>query len=339
MKTVCLCMIVKNERHNLPTVLNSVVGHINGWCIFDTGSTDGTQDYIKSFFLNAKIEGQLTESKWVNFAHNRNEYLKSDYVKQFDFILTLDGDEELLVHNPNWRENISMPFNLVEIREKTGHSYWCPYLVSTNIKTTYESVTHEYLVINEPNITPMKCKEIAVIHHAKTELRGKSIRDINMIQRELDTNPNIRPFLLFRYREYLAKSHQNLGNQSAAIENYKLALGVAKDISNSDTVTHKLPKENIWVIIYQLGVNLVSSGDSTGIQMLWDAYNYYPSRAEPLGFLMWYYKEIGHIQEAIRCGSIAITIPCPLNDVLEVDQRIYDNVIPSQFAELQKFLS
>ena len=46
-KKLCLNMIVKNERANLERCLEAVVNHIDCWVIGDTGSTDGTQDFIK----------------------------------------------------------------------------------------------------------------------------------------------------------------------------------------------------------------------------------------------------------------------------------------------------
>ena len=46
-KTLCLNMIVKNEMANLERCLGAVADHIGCWVIGDTGSTDGTQDFIR----------------------------------------------------------------------------------------------------------------------------------------------------------------------------------------------------------------------------------------------------------------------------------------------------
>ena len=58
-KTICLNMIVKNERANLERCLGSVAPYIACWMIGDTGSTDGTQDFIRSFFAARNIPGEL----------------------------------------------------------------------------------------------------------------------------------------------------------------------------------------------------------------------------------------------------------------------------------------
>ena len=73
MKTICLNMIVKNESKAIRKLLESVKNIIDYWVIFDTGSTDGTQDIIREFLQD--IPGELHERPWVDFAHNRNEAL------------------------------------------------------------------------------------------------------------------------------------------------------------------------------------------------------------------------------------------------------------------------
>jgi glycosyltransferase involved in cell wall biosynthesis len=84
MSTVCLSMIVKNETKILHECLDSVHPHIDYWVIVDTGSTDGTQEYIKQYFAEKGIPGELIERPWINFGHNRSEALdlctgKADY--------------------------------------------------------------------------------------------------------------------------------------------------------------------------------------------------------------------------------------------------------------------
>jgi hypothetical protein len=55
---LCLNMIVRNEMANLERCLDAVADHIDCWMIGDTGSTDGTQDFVKSFY---PVPGALHE--------------------------------------------------------------------------------------------------------------------------------------------------------------------------------------------------------------------------------------------------------------------------------------
>jgi glycosyltransferase involved in cell wall biosynthesis len=73
-QTICLNMIVKNEKPVLLKCLESVKPLIDYWMICDAGSTDGTQEAIRSFLKD--IPGELHERPWKGFAHNRNEALE-----------------------------------------------------------------------------------------------------------------------------------------------------------------------------------------------------------------------------------------------------------------------
>ncbi len=47
--SISLCMIVKDEEHNLPRCLDSVVDVVDEIIIVDTGSTDRTVEIAKSY--------------------------------------------------------------------------------------------------------------------------------------------------------------------------------------------------------------------------------------------------------------------------------------------------
>ena len=74
-KALCLNMIVKNEMANLERCLNSVAPYIACWVIGDTGSTDGTQEFIRSFFAARNIPGELHSFPFENFEQARNAAL------------------------------------------------------------------------------------------------------------------------------------------------------------------------------------------------------------------------------------------------------------------------
>ena len=51
MKNLSLCMIVKNEANIIKECFDSVIKFIDYWVICDTGSTDGTQEFIKNYYF------------------------------------------------------------------------------------------------------------------------------------------------------------------------------------------------------------------------------------------------------------------------------------------------
>ena len=77
MPTLCLTMIVKNEMGVLKRAFDSVVDYLDYWCIHDTGSTDGTQEFIKTYFKEKGIPGELFETPWKNFGYNRTLAVQS----------------------------------------------------------------------------------------------------------------------------------------------------------------------------------------------------------------------------------------------------------------------
>ena len=95
MATVCLSMIVKNETKILHECLDSVHPHIDYWVIVDTGSTDGTQDYIRNYFAEKGIPGELIERPWVDFGHNRTEALDL-CVGKGDYAWMIDADDKIV---------------------------------------------------------------------------------------------------------------------------------------------------------------------------------------------------------------------------------------------------
>ena len=71
---LCLNMIVKNEMANLERCLTAVADRIACWVIGDTGSTDGTQDFIHSFFAARNIPGELHSFPFHNFSPDRTKF-------------------------------------------------------------------------------------------------------------------------------------------------------------------------------------------------------------------------------------------------------------------------
>jgi hypothetical protein len=60
-KTLCLNMIVKNEMANLERWLGALAPYIACWVIGDTGSTDGTQDFVMTFLRRARLPGGVAQ--------------------------------------------------------------------------------------------------------------------------------------------------------------------------------------------------------------------------------------------------------------------------------------
>jgi tetratricopeptide (TPR) repeat protein len=114
-----LCMIVKNERENLPRCLASSKLYVDEMVVVDTGSEDGTPEI-------AAEQGAIVGGfEWCNdFAAARNYSLSLASGK---WILVLDADEQLVVSSDTFRQQLATQqeilaytLPLIEARETTS---------------------------------------------------------------------------------------------------------------------------------------------------------------------------------------------------------------------------
>jgi glycosyltransferase involved in cell wall biosynthesis len=138
---VCLNMIVKNEAHVIARCLAPLKPLISHWVIVDTGSSDGTQDIIRSEL--AEVEGSLHERPWVNFGHNRSEAITLAAGKA-DYIFTIDADEILQVDAGFAWGDLTHDMYMV-VKNRGARSYRIPSLVRDGLGWHWVGALHEYL--------------------------------------------------------------------------------------------------------------------------------------------------------------------------------------------------
>jgi len=99
-------MIVKNEERDLPRVLKSIEGVVDGLVIIDTGSTDKTEEVTRTVWTKPLIFETYTEAsrqdesgdwKLWDFSKARNVFVeKIDQIPSADYLIWFDADDELL---------------------------------------------------------------------------------------------------------------------------------------------------------------------------------------------------------------------------------------------------
>ena len=88
MKTISLCMIVKDEENVIERCLKSVKGIFDEIIIVDTGSSDNTKKIV------SKYTDKIYDYKWNNdFSEARNYSFSK---ATCDYIMWLDADDVLL---------------------------------------------------------------------------------------------------------------------------------------------------------------------------------------------------------------------------------------------------
>jgi glycosyltransferase involved in cell wall biosynthesis len=141
-KRLCLNMIVKNEMANLERCLVAVAPYIDCWVIGDTGSNDGTQECVRSFFAGRDIPRELHSFPFANFAQARNEALNRARASKlhFDYLLLTDADMELTVQSPAFSEDLTSA--AYKVLQRSGVAYWNNRLLRRNVPASYKGVSN-----------------------------------------------------------------------------------------------------------------------------------------------------------------------------------------------------
>ncbi|MER9581974.1 glycosyltransferase [Mesorhizobium sp. M0276] len=315
-KRLCLNMIVKNEMANLQRCLGAVAGHIDCWVIGDTGSTDGTQDFIKAFFADRNLPGELHEFPFLNFEQARNAALDQAYASPlaYDYLLFADADMELVVEDAGFRAQLEGPGYRLLQRADSGLIYWNTRLVRRDAGARYHGVTHEYLdVPGEVHGLP----NIWYKDHASGSNRvDKFERDIKLLLAALEKDPENH-----RYWFYLAQSYRDAGRTAEA------AVAYAKRAQMGGW------DEEAWNARLQEARCLQKLGDDAGfIRQALAAFNQRPQRAEPLYDLARFYRENGMNEVSVLFSEAGLAIKRPEQDILFLEDFIYTTGLQEEFA-------
>jgi glycosyltransferase involved in cell wall biosynthesis len=306
--TICLNLIVRDEAHVIHRCLDSVMPWIDRWVVVDTGSSDGTQEAIREHLR--EIPGELHERPWRNFGHNRTEALDLARGKA-DYTWVIDADE---VFSPSPGFTIPVldadAYRLRYEDPSTGVTWERMQLVRSILPWRFEGVFHEYLTGG--NAQTEKTLEGAVVltlgDGARSRDPEKVLKDCAVLEAAHLAEPDNPRYLL-----YMGDTCRRCGRPRKALDCYRQRLergGWA---------------EELWYCLYQIARVQASLDVDPGIVIasVLKAYQFRPTRAEPLWFLARECRLRNEFALAFLFAQMAVQIHMP-SDILFVERFVYD---------------
>ena len=301
---IILNMIVRNEKDVIKRCLESVKPLLDRWVIVDTGSTDGTQEFIRECL--ADVPGTLVEQPWVDFEWNRNQALALAKVDSGpeDYVLFMDADD-VLVNEPT--TDLTDTWDCYEIEEHDANlRFYRPFIVRANLPLRWVGKTHEYL---DGAMTASSTKLTGVYRQRGTktpeQYKVKLDRDLGILSSSDSDNP--------RTCFYLAQTLKDLGRLPEAIAIYdkRASLGGWE--------------EERWWALYESAMlhDRLGRAPAAVMYAYLQVYEARPTRAEPLVQLARYCRDRGLHQQAFMFAAAALQIPFPGSDRLFVDGDVY----------------
>ena len=300
--TIGLCMIVKDEATIIRRCLHTVLPLIDHWTIVDTGSTDGTQDIIRTFFEEVgqikKIPGELHERPWQDFAHNRSEALALARPKA-DYSMIIDADDTLSIPEgfvmpdltkDNYHFDIHYG-NVIHRRQQ---------LVKNTLPWCYRGVLHEYITCEGSKTEG----HLPLIIRCGTDgARRKDpqrfVKDAAILEKAIAEETD--PQLIQRNTFYLAQSWRDAGEKDKSIEVYLQRADQGGWI------------EEVYVSLLWAARQMVEAAypDFKVVQTFGRATAVCVARAEAWHGLAKYYRDVGRCGEGYLASARALVAPMP----------------------------
>lgn len=297
-------MIVKNEAHVIRRCLASALPLLDFILVADTGSTDGTQEVIRSFMREHGLPGEVVDEPWRDFAHNRSsamEWLRRR--PEIDYGLMLDADNYLIFGEgfDAARFKKDLKADLYDVMVRTAEVvHYSPLLFSNRLPFHYRGVLHEFLDGGyESRGMAGGFLSEQVQDSARNRNPNKYRDDVAVLEKALAAEDD--PMLARRYTFYLAQSHRDAGNAELSLENYLKRSGLGGW------------EEEVFVSFQMAGKLAGELGRSRGevIQHFLDAFEACPRRAESLHAAARLCREAGRYHQAYLFAKEGVAIPMP----------------------------
>jgi tetratricopeptide (TPR) repeat protein len=316
---ICISLIVKNNESTIGNCLKSVQEVASCISVCDMGSTDQTKELIETFFAATGIPGKIypRESQDVTYypiigATAAQKTLKSfGFALSKSYLLTLEPDQILSADSHLTEKLIDDSYLLLERSSLLSCYSYTPHLFRASLspeeignKTWSRSVKKMRAwvlddpepLLKKPDVDMTEEEEKKWFKDQQEQYKkDKLTQNIELYKESLKNNPENSKALL-----NLAHSYKSLKQYDEAIQFYRKCMEQGED------------KETVWLATYRIGE--CQEEMNVWIHALYwylEAYNYDPSRAEPLRKIATYYRSQGQSDLAYIFAKHGWRIPKP----------------------------
>ena len=315
----CL-MMVKDEEIRIHVSLDSVIGYVKCYIIYDTGSTDKTIEIIKNHCEKHKINLYMIQGEFVNFSVSRNVSLDYADTKDVHFLLLLDsndelrGGEKLLDFSKKEMNNTNNAY-LIHQHWWSGQydKYYNTRFIKARNNWRYHGSVHEWMEKedNDNRSLIQKMPEDIFLYQDRTKDGNKSqkrfVCDKELLLADHKKTPEETRILF-----YLAQTCSCLNQKEEAFYYYKL---------RSELEGFQEEKFHSYLRCGELSQSLNHPWhDSLGYFMKAIELS---NRVEPIIKISQYYTNTKKWLLAYTFANLACSLPYPTDSILFVDGHAY----------------
>jgi tetratricopeptide (TPR) repeat protein len=308
--------MIKNESKIIERCIGRALEHIDAVSILDTGSTDNTVEICNTFLTASGKPFKVSVEPFKNFGFNRTVSFKKtqELCKELGwdadktYAMTVDADM-IIKPSPEFK-NFELVVPGYTVIQQNGT---LKYHNNRFMKCSYDwkcvGATHEYWSGDPTDKIPYEIFYIDDVNDGGCK-SDKIERDIRLLTEDLNEDPNNG-----RAYFYLAQSYKDCGKFEEAIKNYKKRIEVGGWI------------EEVWHAHYQIAkcydcLNQPEEVEAWALR----AFKIHPPRAEPLYFLVQYFKNKYEHFKAYQYYLKGKDIPFPKNDLLFIEYPVYEGL-------------
>lgn len=296
LRTVVCTIMAKDEQDNIVRALESTKNLYDSVLLMDTGSTDKTIQVTEDWCVANDKWLYVMKRPFDTFRESRQAMLEKGRVIA-DYQLLIDADEE-------WSESTRESFGPLwgdgyMLHYDGSIDYGQPRLIASRFPWKWTGDRHSYLDCEHPTFQAIVVNmKFPLIHHHGDERHGmaKVEADVEWLLEQIETTDDD----LARNMFLLGKAYEGWKPEQA-IHWYRIRAAMTTG-----------DEESYWCK-YRLGCLTceVLNDMKTGIELLWEAYQDRPSRAEALRAAAFY------------LGAVADALPYPEDDYLLVSRNMY----------------